>query len=130
MTSDIAIRTLTLVLVIVTGCELTLAKDKPGKVRGAMWHVVAENAETGKKEKFKFRAHDGIIYDTVNEKAGGIDPIALVKPGEMKSKIVFKGSLPLHGDMVISQRKKGVWSGVLKADDGAEWKCLLEVTDR
>lgn len=93
--------------------------------KGTMWHVVAENVAGGKKEKFKIRAHEGILYDTVGAKVGVVSPIDNTQNGEKKSKMVWRESLPLLGEFVITQRDKGTWSGTLKTKDGEEWKCLL-----
>jgi hypothetical protein len=106
------------------------AKDKPGEVRGAMWHVAAENVSTGKSRMFKFRVHDGVLYDAAGEKVGVVSPVPNTKPGEVKSRMVWKTGLPLEGDFQITQRKKGHWSGTLTTADGKEWKLTLDVVDR
>lgn len=106
------------------------AQDGQDDVVGAMWHVFAENAKSGKKEQFKFRVKDGVVSSTEGKKIGAVSSIANTKPGEVKSKMVWRESVPLIGEFMITQAKKGVWGGTLKTKEGDEWKCKLEVLDR
>lgn len=106
------------------------AQDGKDDVKGAVWQIKATNAAEKKMELLKIRVHDGVIFNMQGKKAGVVSELGNTKEGGVKSKMVWREGLPLLGDFVITQAKKGVWGGTLKTKEGAEWVCPLEVLDR
>lgn len=106
------------------------AQDGKDDVKGAVWQVNATRTSDKKKEQFKFRVQDGVIFDFQGKKAGVLSPLGDTKEGGKKSRMVLREGFPLLGEIVLTQAKQGVWHGILKTKEGDEWTCRFEVIDR
>lgn len=106
------------------------AQDGKDDVKGAMWQLNATRTSDKKKEQFKFRVQDGVIFDFQGKKAGVVSPLGNTKEGGKKSRMVLREGFPLLGEIVLTQAKQGVWHGELKTREGEEWTCRFEVLDR
>jgi hypothetical protein len=106
------------------------AQDGKDDVKGATWQINADLVGGKKKEQFKFRVQDGVIFDLQGKRAGVVSALGETKEGGKKSKMVLRETFPLKGEIIITQAKLGVWNGVLKTKEGEEWTCRFEVLDR